>query len=182
MTRYLNDAVTVTAQFTQASTGAALDPTGTPNYRVYEDNSDTPVLTGDLARMDDANTVGWYTAQFTASAANGFEVGKTYFVRTTATVDSIAQAGITNGGVFVIRENTTASAVASAVWAYADPGDAAGRATNLGGMLRQIWSYCFNRNRIAGSLQTIYRDDSATVMLQGAQSTSDTAADRGKMA
>lgn len=172
-TAYIDDSLTFYAQMSDA-TGAGVDATGTPTYRVYKENGDTPILTGSMVLLDDPNTVGLYSAKVALSVANGFEVGKSYCVRVAATVSSIAQAGIVER--FVLRPP-----IGSSVWNYGDPGDAAGRATTVGGMLRQVWSYCFNRNSIAGSLQTIYRDDSSTTMLQGAQSASDTAASRGKM-
>lgn len=102
MTRYLDDVVPVTLQASN-SMGAATDATGSPTYRVYEQLTDTPILTGTMAKVDDANTSGWYGAEFTASSANGFEVGKTYVVRAAATVAAVDQAGIIDR--FVIRES-----------------------------------------------------------------------------
>lgn len=180
-TLYLGDTLTFWAQLSQYSTGAVYDATGSVSYRVYEETTDTPVLTGTLAVQDDSNTIGFYRGQISVSPENGFEIGKSYCVRVGATVDSVAQAGMVER--FVVRASVpTATSIAAAVWAALDPGDASGRASSLGGMLRQIWSYCFNRNSIQGSLQSVYRDDSSTVMLQGAQSASDTTADRGRMA
>jgi hypothetical protein len=73
-----------------ASTGAATDATGDPAYRVYEDETGTPILTGTMGKLDDANTTGFYSEELTISSGNGFEAGKTYTIYITATVGSIA--------------------------------------------------------------------------------------------
>ena len=39
-----------------------------------------------MAKLDDTNTTGFYSEQITLSAANGFEVGKSYAIYMTATV------------------------------------------------------------------------------------------------
>jgi hypothetical protein len=67
----------------------AKDADSVPTYRVYEDETGTPILTGSMALLDSTNTVGLYSEQITLSAANGFEVGKVYSIYISATVDSI---------------------------------------------------------------------------------------------
>jgi hypothetical protein len=69
-------------------TGVLTDADAAPAYRIYEDETATAILTGTMAKLDDANTTGFYTEQVTCSAANGFETGKSYTVYITATVDS----------------------------------------------------------------------------------------------
>lgn len=109
MTCYIDDVLPVFAQTTQYSTGEASDTDGAvpPTYRVYEQITGTPILTGSLALVDDANTVGFYGALLTLSAANGFEENKFYTVRSAAAVDSINQAGII--AYFSVRAATLAS-------------------------------------------------------------------------
>ncbi|MHC4354545.1 MAG: hypothetical protein ACYS0H_17715 [Planctomycetota bacterium] len=75
-------------------TGVLTDAGSAPTYRVYEDETATPILTGSMAKLDDANTTGFYTEIITCSAANGFEHYKTYTVYIEATVDS-DKGGIT---------------------------------------------------------------------------------------
>ena len=75
-------------------TGVLTDADAAPAYRLYEDETATPILTGNLAKLDDANTTGFYTELVACTAANGFEDGKTYTVYITATVDS-DEGGIT---------------------------------------------------------------------------------------
>lgn len=74
----------------------AIDADDPPTYRIYEDETGTPILTGSMAKLDDANTVGFYSEQITLSAANGFEKGKSYHIRVAAVV----------GGVTGITERT----------------------------------------------------------------------------
>lgn len=69
-------------------TGYLTNASSNPAYRIYENETATPILTGTMARLDSANTTGFYTEIITCSGANGFEVAKTYTVYIEATVDS----------------------------------------------------------------------------------------------
>jgi hypothetical protein len=77
-----------------ADTGALTDAAGAPTYRVYEDETAVPILTGTMAVLDTVNTTGFYTEKIDCTVANGFENGKTYTVYIEATVDGIT-GGIT---------------------------------------------------------------------------------------
>jgi hypothetical protein len=68
-------------------TGILTDADAVPTYRIYEDETATAILTGDMAKLDDANTLGFYTELIACTVANGFEDGKTYTVYIEATVD-----------------------------------------------------------------------------------------------
>lgn len=69
-------------------TGVLSDADSVPVYRVYEDETATPILTGSMSKLDDSNTTGFYTEQIACSVANGFENNKTYTIYIEATVDS----------------------------------------------------------------------------------------------
>jgi hypothetical protein len=69
-------------------TGILTDAGSVPTYRIYEDETATPILTGSMAKLDDANTTGFYTEIIACSVANGFEHYKTYTIYIEATVDS----------------------------------------------------------------------------------------------
>lgn len=75
--------------------GAAQDADSAPAYRVYEMTTATPILTGTLSTFDASNTDGFYNGAITLSAANGFEVGKTYKLRVSAVVDGVTGADVT---------------------------------------------------------------------------------------
>jgi len=68
-------------------TGILTDADSSPSYRVYENETATPILTGTMAKLDDANTTGFYTESLACTAANGFDNAKTYTIYITATVD-----------------------------------------------------------------------------------------------
>src|SRR3972149_8427428 len=67
----------------------AVDADSVPSYRVYEDETGTAILTGSMAKLDDAGTTGFYSEQLTLSAANGLEKGKSYNIIICAAVSSI---------------------------------------------------------------------------------------------
>lgn len=61
---------------------ATVDADAAPTYRVYEMETATPILTGSMALLDSTNTVGLYSEAIALTAANGFEVGKSYAIYT----------------------------------------------------------------------------------------------------
>lgn len=85
----IDDLLTFPVNTHSPSTGAATDADSVPTYRVYEDETATAILTGSMAKLDDANTVGFYSEQITLSAANGFEVGKSYTIYISAVVGGV---------------------------------------------------------------------------------------------
>lgn len=76
------------------STGAATDDDGSPTYRVYEDETAAAILTGTMAKLDNANTTGLYTEQVTLSAGNGFERGKSYTIYIETTVGTVVMTTV----------------------------------------------------------------------------------------
>jgi hypothetical protein len=86
----IDDYLTFVCNTHKAEDGAATDADAAPTYRVYEDETGAAILTGSLAKLDDANTVGFYSERIQLTAANGFENGKAYTIYITATVDSVA--------------------------------------------------------------------------------------------
>lgn len=85
----IDDLLTFAVNTHLGSTGAAIDADAVPDYRVYEGETATPILTGSMALLDSTNTEGFYTEELTLSAANGFENGKSYNIYISATVNSI---------------------------------------------------------------------------------------------
>lgn len=72
-----------------ADTGESSDADSVPTYRIYEDEASTPIATGSMSKLDDANTTGYYTELLACTTGNGYERGKTYTVLVIATVDGI---------------------------------------------------------------------------------------------
>ena len=86
----IDDYLTFCCNTHDPDTGVGTDADSVPTYRVYEDETGTAILNGSMAKLDDANTVGFYSEQIQLTAANGFEKGKCYTIYITATVDSDA--------------------------------------------------------------------------------------------
>lgn len=74
-------------------TGEIADTDAGPIYRIYEDEVAEPILTGDMVKLDDANTVGFYAKKIACTVENGFETGKTY------TIYIVAEIELDVGGV-----------------------------------------------------------------------------------
>ena len=117
----IDDALTFYANTHRFDTGAATDADSVPSYRVYEDETGTAILTGSMAKLDDANTTGFYSEQITLSAANGFEKGKCYTIYISAAVDSVTgtthhnfQINATVDASHISNSSTTADNVETA--------------------------------------------------------------------
>lgn len=106
----LDDLITFTVNTHDPATGVEIDADAFPTYRIYEDETGTAILTGVMAILDDTNTIGYYSEQITLSAANGFEVGKSYSIRIRAIVDTIAAATIRHFQVELAPATATALA------------------------------------------------------------------------
>lgn len=90
----INDFVTFSVNTHMASTGNETDADSAPTYRIYEDETGTPIVTGSMAKLDDAGTTGFYSERVQLLAASGFEKGKTYTVRVTATVSTVVASKV----------------------------------------------------------------------------------------
>ena len=88
----IDDYLTFPAITTKFDTGVATDADAVPAYRIYEDETTTPIVTGDMALLDAANTAGLYSERVQLTAASGFEKGKCYTIHIAATVNSVAGA------------------------------------------------------------------------------------------
>lgn len=88
----LGDNLTFSVCTHSPDTSAVTDADSEPTYRVYEDETATPVLTGTMAKLDDANTTGFYSEQIACTALNGFERGKSYTIYVTGAVSAVSGA------------------------------------------------------------------------------------------
>ncbi len=66
--------------------GIAVDTDSLPTYKVYEDETGTEIASGTMAKLDDANTTGFYSEQLSTTSANGYEHLKTYNIRVTTAI------------------------------------------------------------------------------------------------
>lgn len=74
------------------ATGALTDADDVPVYAIYEDETAAEILSGSMAKLDDAGTLGFYTESIACTSGNGFENGKTYTIYITAAVASVTGA------------------------------------------------------------------------------------------
>ena len=90
----IDDNLTFTCNTHDVSTGGETDADSVPTYRIYEDETETPILTGSMSKLDDSNTTGQYSEQIELTDANGFERGKCYSIRVSATVGGVTASKI----------------------------------------------------------------------------------------
>lgn len=84
----LDEAVHFDVVMHSPSTGGISDGDSPPTFDVFEEATDTPIL-DDQAMTKRTSLTGNYRGTFTASTANGFEVGKWYIVIATGIVGGI---------------------------------------------------------------------------------------------
>jgi len=86
----IDDYLTFVCNTHAPSTGAAKVADAVPSYRIYEDETTSPIVTGNMASLNPVNTTGFYSERIQLTTANGFERGKTYHVYISATVDGVS--------------------------------------------------------------------------------------------
>jgi len=86
--RKLGDTITLDFTTHNPSTGAVSDADGLPTAEVFEDTTDTTVIS--LTVVKRTAKTGNYRVSIVATGANGFEVGKSYNVIASATVNAIS--------------------------------------------------------------------------------------------
>lgn len=183
---YIDDTLTFTVVTHRFDTGALTDADAVPAYRVYEDETGTAILTGNMAKLDDAGTTGFYSEQITLSAANGFEVGKSYSVYVSAAVNSVT-GGIC-GGFKVIAAPVTAAQVnaevvdALATDTYAEPGQGNPAAsTSLSAKIGYLYKNWRNRKTQTADEWALYADDGTTKDQEAAVSDDGTTLVKGEV-
>lgn len=109
------------------TTGAAADADSTPTAEVFEDATDTAVLSPTVTKR--TSKTGNYRVPVACTAANGFEAGKSYNVVASATVGGVAAKAVI--GRFQVRTRSVDDAST-----YAG-GDTAGTTTLLSRLTSQ---------------------------------------------
>lgn len=105
-------------------TGELADADANPPYRLYEDETAIPILIGTMAKLDDANTLGFYTERIQCTLGNGFEHGKSYTIYIEAQVDGDTGGIALSFRAITAPNNLSAAQVAAALAAYDGPTDA----------------------------------------------------------
>lgn len=79
--------------------GAVSDADSTPTAEIFEDDTDTAILTPTVVKR--ASKTGNYRVPVVVTAANGFEIGKSYNVVVSAAVGSVTSKAV--AGSFVVE-------------------------------------------------------------------------------
>jgi len=108
----LGDYLTFSICTHDPDTGELAPADAAPPYRIYEDETATPILTGTMAALDAPTTTGFYTERILCSAANEFEEEKSYTIYIEAEVD-----GDTGGIAFSFTVQPFGSSTAQ-VWGH----------------------------------------------------------------
>lgn len=85
----IDDFLTFYVNTHTAATGAATDADAVPPYRIYEDETGAAIANANMAKLDDANTIGFYSERIQLLTATGFEKGKQYVIYIAATVATV---------------------------------------------------------------------------------------------
>jgi len=100
-----------------------------PAYRVYEDETATPLLVGTMTELDAANTTGFYSEQIACTPGNGFEANKSYNIYVEATVDG-ATGGISYG--FAVMQDVADAVMDEALSGHTTSGTAGNALRRIG--------------------------------------------------
>lgn len=103
----LDDVIAFNIQLTDGY-GSPAAATGTPAYAFYKNNEAMDGISGSLTQIE--SLTGFYGASMALSAANGFEVDKTYTVRMTAVVDGITVVKVVDFTITAIETKIDAIA------------------------------------------------------------------------
>lgn len=109
----IGDTLVWTVNTHDPATAAAADADSVPTYRVYEEETPTPILTGSMAKLDDGNTTGYYSESIACTTGNGFEAAKSYSIYVEVTINSVVSTN---------SYNFKAKAATVDPWAVALPG------------------------------------------------------------
>lgn len=87
---------TLTLYLQVTTSGEPVDSDALPTYSLYENETDAEIISGTMAKLDDAGTTGFYSEEIAITSPNGFRATKSYSVRyagavggnTIATIDT----------------------------------------------------------------------------------------------
>jgi hypothetical protein len=97
------------------ATGVGCDADAAPTFSVFEEDTDTAIVTGTMTKR--TALTGDYRGTFTASTANGFEVGKFYIIVVAGTVGGIVDKEVISSFRVSLTEVVVGSApVDLATW------------------------------------------------------------------
>lgn len=143
------------------TTGAATDADSTPTCEVFEDATDTAILSPTVVKR--TGKTGNYRVPIACTAANGFETAKSYNVLVSATVGGVAAKAVVRS--FQMRTNAVDD-VQTQVWAKTMTELASTPGVSASVLSALQWLFLLSRNKITqtSTVQTLRNDaDSATI-------------------
>jgi hypothetical protein len=88
-----DDSDTITfSVLTKGANGAVADADAVPAYRIYEDETATPIHTGNMAKLDDSNTLGLYSERIQIALVKG----KSYSIYVSYAISAVAYGELHN--------------------------------------------------------------------------------------
>jgi hypothetical protein len=87
-------------------TGYAIDADVPPSFRLYDSDSGATLMQGEMGKLDDANTVGYYAKEIACTAINGFAHGVSYSIYIEAFVKNSPEPGTISYGFRAIDLST----------------------------------------------------------------------------
>lgn len=194
----IDDVVTFSVTTHRFDTGAATDADAAPTYRIYENETSTPIVTGTMALLDSTNTAGLYSEAVTLSAASGFEKGKSYNIYITAAVNSVTgttirslqieaevDANVVSGSIPSLAAQAKADVNAEvldvlATDTFAEPAGVPAATSTLKDMIK--WMFTLSRNKITqtSTTQTLRNDADSGSISTSSHSSDGTTFSRGE--
>lgn len=163
--REINLEDTIYVDFTTLT--AALVPTtllGSPDMSVLEEDNNTPITAGLSVSVDRASVTGLNMATVVATAANGYELGKSYSLYiSTGTVDGVSAVGVVIDQ-FTIKAPLTSDVLADdRTWMVGSEGNTSEQVVKLNTWSSGVRRVSFDLNNALSPGTTISTFSSATI-------------------
>lgn len=144
----IDDYLTFTA-CTHDDTGAAADADAVPGYAIYEDETATAIVSGNMTRL--GAVTGFYTERVQLTAAAGFEAGKMYAIRVEAVMGGVMAAAAHSFAVKVASANVTYWAGVAAGAAPATVADLPAAAPSAATVADAVWDEVISGHLTSGT-------------------------------
>jgi hypothetical protein len=118
----IDDFLTFGARAHTPATSADVDADAVPTYDVYEDETGTPIVSAqDMAKLNDAGSLGLYSERIQLTVAIGYELGKMYHIDVHTVVGGVTSSEL---HVFQMEAHVDAASISAPQSSAADISDA----------------------------------------------------------
>ena len=137
---------------------------GSPVLSVLEENNATPITSGVSVSVDRASVTGLNMATVMATAANGYELGKTYSLYvSTGTVDSVSWIGVIVGRFVIVAPLTADILADDRTWMVGSEGNTSEQIVKLNTWSSGVRSVSFDLTKALSPGTTISTFSTATI-------------------